>query len=393
MSGMRIGQFIQSIDTTAGGTSTAFLNTLAALRTRPEIIALAFCSPPVEGDPAWAQIRANPGTFTCVSGHGRAVWPGALGRAVVRAIESGELDLLHIHGLWSPDLLAAGLACVRRGVPCVWEPHGMLVREAYAQKRWKKELFMALGMRRALAGVASLGFVTADEREHSIIPSAVGLDRQRVVPLPVAMPPMSITPEMRRAARVRFGLPADAPVIVFMGRFHHVKRIDMAMRALAAAAIPDARLLLVGGGEEEPALRALAGSLGIADRVVFAGWVRGDDKWTALAAGDVLTLNSIHENFGYVAVEALCVGTEPVLTSNLALVREIGAAGVATIAAPDERALGAALADALSRRNWQATLARGGAWVREHLSPEAVGATLEALYRESIGRRTGGGSR
>ena len=50
------------------------------------------------------------------------------------------------------NLLAAARACLRAGVPYVWEPHGMLVREAYAQKRWKKELFMALGMRRALCG-------------------------------------------------------------------------------------------------------------------------------------------------------------------------------------------------------------------------------------------------
>ncbi len=387
MSAMRIGQFIQCVDATAGGTSTAFLNTLDALRTRPELVLRAFCTPPQAGDPAWQQIRSHPEEFTCVAGYGRALGPGPLGRAVVAAIESGEIDLLHIHGLWSPDLMAAGLACVGRNVPCVWEPHGMLAREAYAQKRWKKELFMALGMRRALTGVAALVFVTADEREQSIIPRAIGTDRTRVVPLPVTMPPMLVTHEMRAAARVRFGLPADAPVVVFMGRFHHVKRIDLAMRALASCGVPDARLLLVGGGEEEADLRSLATSLRIADRVVFAGWVMGDDKWLALAAADVLTLNSIHENFGYVAVEALCVGTAPVLTSNLAIAPELAAAGVATIAEPNERSLAEALAAALAQRNWSATLDRGGAWVREHLSPAAVGATLLALYQDALAGR------
>jgi glycosyltransferase involved in cell wall biosynthesis len=386
---MRIGQFIQTMNITAGGTSTAFLNILGALRTRPEVETLAICEPPWEGDPAWDEIKAYPSRFRCIRGLGRFVRPGPLGTAAVRAVERGEIDLLHIHGLWSPDLLAAGLACLRCKVPCVWEPHGMLIREAYVQKRWKKECFMALGMRRAIAGVSALVFVTADERDHSIIPRAVGPDRIHVVPLPVALPTMPVTLGWRRAARERFGVPQDAPVVVFMGRFHHVKRISMAMRALACCGVPDARLLLFGGGDGEGELRSLAGDLGISDRTTFAGWVRGEAKWIALAAGDILTLNSVHENFGYVAVEALCVGTKPVLTSNLSLARVLGEAGVAVVAEPDEQSLGRGFAEALGRCDWAETLRQGSAWVRAHLTPESVGATLFALYREAIAGRTG----
>jgi glycosyltransferase involved in cell wall biosynthesis len=398
---MRIAHLIQTVDVRSGGTSTAFLNTLAALRAcgGGGLRWSAFCARPPEGDPAWAEInRADageaPGRFHLADGPGalgRGLGPGELGRAVVRAVEAGGIDLLHIHGLWSPDLLAAGLACRRRGVPYVWQPHGMLVREAYAQKRLKKEVFMAVGMRRALQGAAAMLFVTAEERDHSLIPRGIGPERRHVVPLPVRMPQDAAagSPPYRAESRARFGIAADAPCIVFMGRLHPVKRIEMAIDALALlrARHTGARLLLIGGGDDAygQSLRQHARRVtGGEDAVVFAGWVQGEDKWRALAAGDVLTLNSLHENFGFVAVEALCVGTMPVLTSNLAIAAEMRAGGVAEVCEPAAPALAEGWSRALTANPGGAVLERGRAWVREHLGLEAVGKRLLDVYQQAM---------
>lgn len=385
---MRIGQFIQSIDVTAGGTSTAFLGTLAALRTRPALAVHAFTSRPVDGDSSWAQVNAHPDSFTLVSGYGSGLSPGELGRAVVADVRARKIDLLHIHGLWSPDLLAAGQACRNAGIPLVWEPHGMLVREAYAQKRLKKELFMAMGMRAVLRAAAALVFVTAEERDHSIIPAGIPADRRHVIPLPVQMPVHHGTPEFRARGRERFNIAPQAPCIVFMGRLHHVKRVDLILDAAAILKrdLPDLRILLIGGGE--PAitsdLQAQSARLGLADSVTFAGWVQGDDKWLALAAGDVLTLNSVHENFGFVAVEALCVGTLPVLTSNLALAPELKSGDVAMISEPSAPALAAAWSAAIRRNRQSPCTIPGREWVQRHLSAEAIGARLDDLYHQLL---------
>lgn len=385
---MRIGQLIQTVDVRGGGTSTAFLAVLAALRTQADIQPRAFASRPAADDPASADIRAHTNQWTVVDGLGSGMRPGELGHAVADALAAKTLDVLHVHGLWSPDLLHAGRAAIRAGVPLVWQPHGMLVKEAYAQKRWKKELFMALGMRRVLRDAGALVFVTREERDHSVIPSGIERTRQHVLPLPVTLPAQPISAAYRERARQRFGLPAGDPVVVFMGRFHHVKRIDMAMRAIELCKAPGVRLLLIGGGEEEPRLRLLASELGIADRVIFGGWVQGDDKWLALAAGDVLTLNSVHENFGYVAVEALCVGTLPLLTSNLAIAQEIGparggGAGLAEVCEPSHTALAAGLDAAIARARAMTADQQlaGREYVRANLSSEAIGAQLGVIYR------------
>lgn len=379
----RVGQFIQSIDVASGGTSTAFLNTVSALRTRADVEVHAYAAPPPVTDPAAAAVAADPDRWTCVPGYGRGLRPGALGRAVVADVRAGRLDLLHIHGLWSPDLLAVGLACRRLGVPYVWQPHGMLVREAYAQKRLKKEVFMAAGMRRVLRGAGALVFVTGEERDHSLIPRGIGAARVRVVPLSVAMPRVGPDAPFRAAARARFGVPPDAPCVVYMGRLHPVKRVEMILEAAAllSARRPDLRVLLFGGGDEAyvRTLRNRIAGAGLADRAVLAGWVQGEDKWSALAAGDVLTLNSVHENFGYVAVEALCVGTRPVLTSNLALAEQLRTDGVAEAAEPDAPSLALAWERGMSASD-QRTREIGRAWVADHLSLPAVATQLVDLY-------------
>lgn len=395
---MRVGQLIQSVNVEAGGTSTAFLGTLDALRSVPGVEVRAISTEPPAGDPCRAGIEARRGEWRLAGGQGSGLRAGALGRLAAEEVRSGGLDVLHIHGLWSPDLLAAARACAAAGVAYVWEPHGMLVREAYAQKRLKKELFMAAGMRAALRGAAALAFVTAEERDHSLVPSGIGPERLHVVPLPVADPPWEGTPERRAAARARFAIPGGAPCVVFMGRLHHVKRVDMALRAAAvlSKSRPETRVLVVGGGEEKDAaaLKALAASLGLEERAVFAGWLRGEDKWLALAAGDVLTLNSVHENFGYVAVEGLRVGTTPVLTSNLALALDLGprGAGLAEIAEPDEASLAAAYERALAPARQRTSLERGPAWVAEHLSARAVGARLMAVYASVVPSAAGRGA-
>lgn len=384
---MRVGQLIQAIPQSSGGTTTAFLGTLAAL-SAAGIPWRAFAQRPAPGDAALDRVAERPEAWTLAERAG-VTRPGDLGRAAASAIARGDIDVLHIHGVWCADYLVAAKACRRAGVPYVWQPHGMLLTEAVAQKRWKKELFLAMGGRAALRAASSVLFVTGDEREHSPLPSGVDAERRDVVPLAVEMPGASADSAMRRRARERFGLPLDAPVVSFMGRLHPVKRIDMLIEAVAGVSRggKPAHALIAGGGDAalEASLRAQAARLGLAERVRFAGWVNGEDKWLALAAGDALSLQSVHENFGFVAVEALCVGTLPVLTSNLSLAAELSAAGLCVVAEPSASGLGEALGAALER-DGAGLQACGAGYVAANYSFEAIGGRLGAVYERCLQR-------
>jgi glycosyltransferase involved in cell wall biosynthesis len=101
-------------------------------------------------------------------------------------------------------------------------------------------------------------------------------------------------------ARRTLDTPDDAYVVSSMGRFVPRKGFDVLIRMLAER--PDVYLWLVGGGEQEHNLRALAAEVGVADRVRFAGWQQ--DPRPYIAASDCFAMSSSHEPLGNVVLEA-----------------------------------------------------------------------------------------
>lgn len=104
----------------------------------------------------------------------------------------------------------------------------------------------------------------------------------------------------------------DGPRILTVGSLKPVKNHALLLRAFADLSRADARLMLLGQGQKEDALRALSSELGIADRVIFAGF--HSDPSPFYATADLFVLSSDHEGFGNVIVEALSFGLPVVST-------------------------------------------------------------------------------
>ncbi|HEX4726221.1 MAG TPA: glycosyltransferase family 4 protein [Jatrophihabitans sp.] len=123
--------------------------------------------------------------------------------------------------------------------------------------------------------------------------------------------------------RDRYGL-AGLPVAVCVSRLVPRKGQDVLIRALPAVRerVPDARLLIVGGGRYERQLRRLAERAGVADAVVFTGAVPYPELPAHFAAGDVFAmpcrtrrLGMDVEGLGMVYLEASATGL-PVLAGD-----------------------------------------------------------------------------
>jgi phosphatidyl-myo-inositol dimannoside synthase len=97
--------------------------------------------------------------------------------------------------------------------------------------------------------------------------------------------------DARQAVRDRYGL-AGRPVVVCVSRLVARKGQDTLLRAWPAvrAAIPDAVLLIVGGGPYAPALRGLADENGLKSSVIFTGPVAQAELPAHYAAGDVFSM-------------------------------------------------------------------------------------------------------
>jgi 1,4-alpha-glucan branching enzyme len=199
--------------------------------------------------------------------------------------------------------------------------------------------------------------------------------------------------EMAARGRERFNLGPSTKVLAFMGRLHPVKRVDMTIAAFAQAAKnrTDLRLLLLGKGETdeyEAQLKKQAADLGVGDKVVFAGWVLGDDKAAGLCAASALVLNSVVESFGYVLFEAIGMGTPALITENLALARDFKAANAAYVAPNSVEGLAGEMVRVVDDPNAPASAERARAWARREFSHRAVGERLLAVYREAAKQST-----
>jgi glycosyltransferase involved in cell wall biosynthesis len=116
------------------------------------------------------------------------------------------------------------------------------------------------------------------------------------------------SPGDRVAARLGLGLPGHGKIIGIAARLETVKGVDLAIDALAA--VPDAMLVIAGGGSERKALQSQAASLGIAERVRFLGHV--DDTVRLYRAIDVLCLPSRAEGLPLALLEAQASGARVV---------------------------------------------------------------------------------
>jgi len=185
-------------------------------------------------------------------------------------------DILHAH---SPSLTAHPAVRVGRelGIPVVYEVRGFWEDAAvdhgtttegslrYRFTRWleTRALRQVQGITAICDGIrndiAKRGF---DASRITLIPNAVDVERFQ----PVGAP----KPELQAS----LGL-AGHYVLGFAGSFYAYEGLDLAIRAMPAVlqAVPNARLLLVGGGPTEATLRALVTELKLSDKVIFTGRV------------------------------------------------------------------------------------------------------------------------
>jgi glycosyltransferase involved in cell wall biosynthesis len=119
--------------------------------------------------------------------------------------------------------------------------------------------------------------------------------------------------EVERRAAEPAPLAIEGPYLIGVGRLERQKGFDVLLRAFAAGRVREThRVVLIGEGSQASALRALASELGIADRLVLAGWQ--DNPWALMRRAELFVLPSRWEGFGNVVIEAMASGVAVVVS-------------------------------------------------------------------------------
>jgi D-inositol-3-phosphate glycosyltransferase len=248
--------------------------------------------------------------------------------------DPGWYDLVHSHYWLSGQV--GWLAADRWNVPLVHTMHTMakVKNLSLALGDAPEPPVRVIGEEQVVAAADRLVANTDDEARDLI-------DLYDADPAHVAVVPPGVDldtfgpggPGAAALARRRLGLPADADVLLFVGRIQPLKAPDVLLRAVERMLVHEPwrrdRLVVsvVGGpsgsGLERPEeLQKLAGELGISDVVTFhppasrpvlADWYR---------AADLVAVPSFSESFGLVAVEAQACGT-PVVAADVGGLRTV----------------------------------------------------------------------
>jgi glycosyltransferase involved in cell wall biosynthesis len=159
-----------------------------------------------------------------------------------------------------------------------------------------------------------------------------GIAGEKITPTPFLIDQGRFAAGNREKIRSQYGC-SDRFVLLYVGRLAPAKQVDLLLRAMAGLKGEPVTLILVGGGPEEGRLKTLAGELGVADSVRFAGRVPDGDLPDYYAACDAWVTASRHEGFCVPVVEAMAAG-KPVIVPDVTAMPET-ADGAGLVYTPD----------------------------------------------------------
>lgn len=369
------------LDPQYGGISTTlprFCKAVAAVN-RQQISLIGFCHPA-------EQPATLPGPEVPVSrlplARMRWSWDTQL-RSQLQGLIAAA-DGVHIHGLWQEHCTRSAAVAQALNRPYIVSAHGMLERWALQNKRWKKEIYSRLIQRPVLRRAHCLHALTQTEAEDY---------RRYGMQTPVFVIPNAVEiPGQADPALIRQLYPElkDKCLVLFLGRIHYKKGLELLCQAWAGICrrFDDVHLVLAGPDFEGtlPRITSLASDLGISDRMTFTGMLRGEQKWSALAAAGLFVLPSYSEGFSIAILEALGMA-KPVIVTRQCNFPEIASRGCGWVIDPDAAQLESSLAEALMtpRRTLAAMGSEGRRLVRERYSWDAVGRQMADAYDWVLG--------
>lgn len=215
-----------------------------------------------------------------------------------------HFQIVHIHSWWNWVAFGAALICRLRGVQTIVSPHGML--SPYTVHGRLRLFFQKTPGNFLLA--KSLLHATSKQEMwelQALHPGKTVVMVPNIVYLPEHIPEHTDTGKQ--------GLQ-----LLFLSRIDPKKGVDILFRALAGLKDTPGWHLNIAGATGTPyqkKMQTLAANLGLTERIIWSGWIQGDEKWTLLAESDLLILPSHNENFAIAVLEALAVGT-PVIIGN-----------------------------------------------------------------------------
>lgn len=297
-----------------------------------------------------------------------------------------NLDIAHLHGIWSPAMAMIGEKLHRRGIPYVVSSHGsfspLLLKKPWIRKHVYR---FVVGLR--LANRAA--FVHLHSPDEVLDAKSFGVTSKLVVAEQgINMGAIPDNPA-RDWLEKRYPHCKDTFKVVFLGRLDpwH-KGVDLLLRATAIAlrTAPDVTLFLIGPEKRRyrREIPKLISRLGLAERVVMAGPLyEPAEKYGALSSADCFALTSRFEGFPLTVLEAMGCGTPVIVTPGTNAAEIVRSGGAGTVCAPHPDAISTALLQMKSDESLRGTIRASARKAASQYTWARAAAVLTDAYAEA----------
>jgi glycosyltransferase involved in cell wall biosynthesis len=299
--------------------------------------------------------------------------------AFVSKSELKKFDVIHLHEFTTLQNIAIAHYARNVSVPYVLQTHGSLdISRLHRRKLLFNTLFGKKILRNASKLIA-LNKIEAEQYRRVGAPS----DRIEIIPNGINLREYSNLPS-RGTFKKKFGLSKNVKIVLYLGRIHKTKGLDLLLKAYAHLTMKMncKSVFLVIVGPDDGYLnqaKSLARSLDVSDSILFTGFLSKEDKLRALIDSEVFVTPSFY-GFPMTFLESLAAGT-PIVTTTKGDVLEWINDNVGYVTNPSEEELARVLYSVIINNDLRDSLSKNcKILVATEFSIEAVVEKLEKIY-------------
>jgi glycosyltransferase involved in cell wall biosynthesis len=294
-----------------------------------------------------------------------------------------NFDIIHIHGFRTFQSIFIHHYAKKYNVPYILQTHGTVL--PFFQKQSLKKIFDLFLGYKILRDVSKVIALTKTEAEQY---KKMGGDENKIeiVPNGIDLSEYENLPEKGEFRR-KYSIRDDEKIILYLGRIHKIKGIDLLVKAFAdlVEELDNVKLVIVGpDGGFLSMLKRQIESLKIGDRILFTGTLYERDKLEAYVDADVYVLPSVYEIFPITVLEACACGTPVIVTDRCSIADFVNKIGY--VVEYDKEQLQDAIIKVLSDEGLRRRFGeRGKKLVEERLfSWDNIEKKVEGLYEDCI---------
>lgn len=293
----------------------------------------------------------------------------------------GEYDVLHLQDLISFQAIAVSFFSKTNRIPYILSPHGCV--PWLGEKKIINMLYYMFFGKRLLKNASRIIALTQTEKNELL---SLSVPEEKIAVIPNGITPSDNTRFFEGPFRSKFRISNQDKIILFLGRVHKIKGIELLIEAFSDYAKNQPNIHLIIAGRDEgfsQELQQKAIRYKIEDRIIFTGQLTEEEKYAAYVDADVFVLPSIHEGFPLTVLEAMAHATPVIVTKGCNISDVVEDCGLVVDYDRDQlaQAIAAILGNSALRQYFAK---RGPEKIKSTYNWDCIAERIEAIYHECL---------